>query len=228
MYMFFDNNFFFFSSRRRHTRYWRDWSSDVCSSDLDPSGVHHSYIGDRVKIRNIHAGPKEHHVFHLHAHQWLRTPDGDNSNYMDSQGIGPGASFTYEITWGGSGNRNKTVGDAIFHCHFYPHFAQGMWELWRNHDVFEAGTQLDPATGIPVPGARALPDGEIAAGTPIPAIIPIPGQALPPMPATDGVGNPGYPFFIPGKPGHRPPRPPMDVAKDANGELLHGGLPRHV
>src|SRR3712207_7813905 len=23
-----------FSSRRRHTRYWRDWSSDVCSSDL--------------------------------------------------------------------------------------------------------------------------------------------------------------------------------------------------
>src|SRR3712207_7872470 len=26
----------FFSSRRRHTRYWRDWSSDVCSSDLRP------------------------------------------------------------------------------------------------------------------------------------------------------------------------------------------------
>src|SRR3712207_6880673 len=29
--------FFFFSSRRRHTRYWRDWSSDVCSSDLTPN-----------------------------------------------------------------------------------------------------------------------------------------------------------------------------------------------
>src|SRR5947209_8511308 len=29
---------FFFSSRRRHTRYWRDWSSDVCSSDL-PRGA---------------------------------------------------------------------------------------------------------------------------------------------------------------------------------------------
>src|SRR5207302_4948253 len=26
---------FFFSSRRRHTRFSRDWSSDVCSSDLD-------------------------------------------------------------------------------------------------------------------------------------------------------------------------------------------------
>src|SRR6266508_6081173 len=28
--------FFFFSSRRRHTRWPRDWSSDVCSSDLGP------------------------------------------------------------------------------------------------------------------------------------------------------------------------------------------------
>src|SRR2546422_1028942 len=30
--------FFFFSSRRRHTRCSRDWSSDVCSSDLDGAG----------------------------------------------------------------------------------------------------------------------------------------------------------------------------------------------
>src|SRR2546422_2398383 len=29
--------FFFFSSRRRHTRCSRDWSSDVCSSDLLPA-----------------------------------------------------------------------------------------------------------------------------------------------------------------------------------------------
>src|SRR5438105_15924352 len=29
---------FFFSSRRRHTRSTRDWSSDVCSSDLEPCG----------------------------------------------------------------------------------------------------------------------------------------------------------------------------------------------
>src|SRR5437870_8724834 len=30
--------FFFFSSRRRHTRWPRDWSSDVCSSDLEEPG----------------------------------------------------------------------------------------------------------------------------------------------------------------------------------------------
>src|SRR6266496_797826 len=33
--MFFFFFFFFFSSRRRHTRSLRDWSSDVCSSDLE-------------------------------------------------------------------------------------------------------------------------------------------------------------------------------------------------
>src|SRR5690606_35308330 len=31
--------FFFFSSRRRHTRFSRDWSSDVCSSDLAEARV---------------------------------------------------------------------------------------------------------------------------------------------------------------------------------------------
>src|SRR5918911_2464150 len=36
--------FFFFSSRRRHTRYWRDWSSDVCSSDL---------LDNTLRIRRI-------------------------------------------------------------------------------------------------------------------------------------------------------------------------------
>src|SRR2546430_7291829 len=33
--MYFVFLFFFFSSRRRHTRFDCDWSSDVCSSDLD-------------------------------------------------------------------------------------------------------------------------------------------------------------------------------------------------
>src|SRR5690606_5236563 len=38
---------FFFSSRRRHTRFSRDWSSDVCSSDLVAAGLtHHPYRSD--------------------------------------------------------------------------------------------------------------------------------------------------------------------------------------
>src|SRR5699024_12099862 len=35
--------YFFFSSRRRHTRSKRDWSSDVCSSDLSLGEITTSY-----------------------------------------------------------------------------------------------------------------------------------------------------------------------------------------
>src|SRR6266542_5106286 len=37
--------FFFFSSRRRHTRCYRDWSSDVCSSDLCVTQLHYARQG---------------------------------------------------------------------------------------------------------------------------------------------------------------------------------------
>src|SRR6266436_9037752 len=42
---------FFFSSRRRHTRCSRDWSSDVCSSDLDRSEVQASAPAPRGRLR---------------------------------------------------------------------------------------------------------------------------------------------------------------------------------
>ncbi|HEV2851479.1 MAG TPA: multicopper oxidase domain-containing protein [Thermoanaerobaculia bacterium] len=209
----------------------------------DPSNVYHSYLRDHVKFRVLHAGSKEHHIHHLHAHQWLYSPDNDKSSYLDSQAIGPGASFTAEIAHDGSGNLNQTVGDSIFHCHFYPHFAQGMWALWRVHDVLEKGTVMDPATGKPATGSRALPDGEIYSGTPIPAVVPLPAKAMAPLPTAGvsinggqnggqvvitGTGNPGYPFFVPAKAGNRPPHPPMDIAVDpVTGESMDGGLPRH-
>src|SRR5437660_3280942 len=37
---------FFFSSRRRHTRWPRDWSSDVCSSDLHSHHDHVAHEGE--------------------------------------------------------------------------------------------------------------------------------------------------------------------------------------
>lgn len=204
----------------------------------DPSNVYHAYLGDHVRFRVLHAGAAVHHLHHHHAHQWLRTPDNANSNYLDSQAVGPGGSFTAELVFGGSGNRNLTTGDSIFHCHFYPHFAAGMWALYRVHDVFEAGTALD-GEGRPRPGARALPDGEIAAGTPIPAVVPMPLYAMAPLPAPvrivkgqaeiSGDGHPGFPFFVPGVAGHRAPHPPLDFAVDpATKEVLDGGLPRHL
>src|SRR2546421_4360864 len=58
--------FFFFSSRRRHTRSDRDWSSDVCSSDL--SGTFRL-----VYIDSLRPGFRpESHVGHkLHAQGYL-------------------------------------------------------------------------------------------------------------------------------------------------------------
>ena len=223
----------------------------------DPSNVYHSYLNDHVVFRILHAGMNFTHVHHQHAHQWLHSPNSQNGSYLDSQLISPGAAFTLEMVYNGSGNRNKTAGDSIFHCHFYPHFAAGMWSLWRVHDVLETGTTLN-AAGQPLANSRALPDGEIATGTPIPAIVPIPTMpmAIPPeasvsigpvcgpnvIPCTNaqavgfkaninGSGNPGYPFFIPGVAGHRPPRPPLDVACEVVGGVqtcYDGGLRRHI
>src|SRR5216683_2906881 len=48
--------FFFFSSRRRHTRSDRDWSSDVCSSDLTRGGVDHRAGGRDHPHRGGHVG----------------------------------------------------------------------------------------------------------------------------------------------------------------------------
>ena len=216
----------------------------------DPANVHHAYLNDRVIFRNLHAGPKETHVFHLHAHQWL-AQDSDTGTYLDSQTIAPQQGFSYEIYYGGGGNRNATVGDSIFHCHLYPHFAQGMWELWRVHDVLEDGSRrlpdaelhgadgasgTDPLTGAipPLVGENGQPvidsaTGEARpSGTPIPAIIPLPGQAMPPQPSylNDGIaaeidGFPGYPFYIAGSAGHRTPQAPYDIHNDA-------GLGRHL
>jgi plastocyanin len=205
----------------------------------DPSNVYHSYLRDRVKFRILNAGTNITHVHHQHAHQWLHSPKSGLSAYRDSQMISPGAAYTLDMVYGGSGNKNLTVGDSIFHCHFYPHFAQGMWALWRVHDVFERGTLLGP-DGEAIPGFnRALPDGEIARGTPIPGLVPLPTLAMALVPArveiktvTSTVNGktltrneiavnqddlkagrePGYPFFVPGLAGQRAPHPPMSYA----------------
>ncbi len=214
----------------------------------DPSNVHHSYLGDPVKFRNIHAGPKETHIFHLHAHQWFQDSANPGSSYLDSQTISPGATFSYGIAFGGSGNRNYTPGDSIFHCHLYPHFAQGMWELWRVQDAFRDGKPGFYHADKPIgpdndPSMMNLPDGEIAEGTQTPALVPLPGFALAPMPSA---AFRGYPFYIPGEAGHRPPQPPLDIdvadknwnerwAKDWQNApapkqelIVDGGLPRHI
>src|SRR2546422_4102666 len=66
-------SFFFFSSRRRHTRCSRDWSSDVCSSDLrgyrppdryglvrQPDGHGESSVPGVLRLTSQHGRSEEH------------------------------------------------------------------------------------------------------------------------------------------------------------------------
>src|SRR5207249_10954738 len=46
--------FFFFSSRRRHTRSKRDWSSDVCSSDLKNQLVYTTHSPFLIDGEHLH------------------------------------------------------------------------------------------------------------------------------------------------------------------------------
>src|SRR3712207_9183257 len=55
---------FFFSSRRRHTRYWRDWSSDVCSSDLARVAAAISDAGVNIAAATC-VGPGERAELHI-------------------------------------------------------------------------------------------------------------------------------------------------------------------
>src|SRR5690606_41171618 len=51
---------FFFSSRRRHTRFSRDWSSDVCSSDLfDISEKLDDFLKNKASMLQV--------IFHYYA-----------------------------------------------------------------------------------------------------------------------------------------------------------------
>ena len=165
------------------------------------SNVFHTYAGDATKIRFGLSGVKETHVFHLHAHQWLADPRGDavtgegpdakpESTTIDSQSFGPGEAYSAELLYG-AGSQNRTFGDSIFHCHLYPHFAEGFWGLMRVHDV-----GLD--------GTTATPDG-----VNVRPLVPLPGNN-PPAATPD---NPGFPGMIPGTFGFRAPQPPGSITE---------------
>src|SRR6266699_140455 len=71
---------FFFSSRRRHTRGGRDWSSDVCSSDLEPARQpHHFNVAPSLSLKPS-AGLDTIEIpvnVELQQHRWMiRRPTG--------------------------------------------------------------------------------------------------------------------------------------------------------
>lgn len=148
-----------------------------------------AYVGDPSKIRLVHGGVKETHVFHLHNHQWRLEADNTNSNIIDSISISPQECYTLDILHG-AGSLNGMIGDAIFHCHLYPHFHEGMWTLFRVYDRLQEG------------------DGRLPDGTVIPRLMPLKDRVKPPK--KDEM-HPGYPNFINGVFGESPLQPPLGI-----------------
>lgn len=148
-----------------------------------------AYVGDPSKIRLIHGGVKETHVFQLHNHQWRLEPDDPKSTIIDSISISPQECFTLDILYG-AGSFNGMIGDAIFHCHLYPHFHEGMWTLWRVFDRLQDGKDTYPD------------------GTPIEPLQPLRDRPLPPK--KDKM-HPGYPNSVAGEFGEEPLIPPLGV-----------------
>jgi len=174
-----------------------------------------AYVGDPVRIRFVHAGVKETHVFHLHLYEWHAAPQDRSSPRIDAISVSPQTAHTIEPLWG-AGDRQQVAGDVIWHCHLYPHFHEGMWGMFRTFETLQRGPGPDEPeieSSDPVYHGRRLrhyPDG-----TPIERLLPLPGRPLPPRPTPT---HPGYPLFIPGKLRQKSPIPPWPDRKWQDGE----------
>lgn len=175
----------------------------VVNPDLAGEEVHHdswvfgdpstpilrAYVGDPLKIRLIHGGIKETHVFHYHVHQWLFENEDPDSEIVDSQAVSPQNFYTVSPLYG-AGSLHGAFGDVVIHCHLYPHFGEGMWGMNRVFNTLQDGSQCYPN------------------GVPIAALQPLPGRPRPPRPTEE---RPGFPNFIPGVFGDKAPRPPLGI-----------------
>src|SRR5436309_4691693 len=91
---------FFFSSRRRHTRFSRDWSSDVCSSDLGWGKIaHDSGLNLGKVVSNAHHSSKatSHsqniHSQKLHGKSASKISKSHGSKMDTMRGVNHGSSF---------------------------------------------------------------------------------------------------------------------------------------
>ncbi|MPZ26613.1 MAG: hypothetical protein GEV12_09175 [Micromonosporaceae bacterium] len=191
----------------------------------DPGGgdlVFHGYRNEPTVQRLFHTAEQETHTFHQHVHRWPFDPEDEGgqdqifdrdfgtqvTNPIDVQAVSPGSHYTL-VPEGGLGSPDGTVdgsvGDIIFHCHLYPHFANGMWGLNRSHDVLETGGRLLP-DGTEVLALQPLADFDSQPE--------VPGTNPPPEPSP---ATPGFPFFVPGEFGFKGPKPPLGVPSRQDG-----------
>lgn len=171
----------------------------VDSDNLIPK----AYVGDPIRFRLIHPGEKEHHSFHQHQHRWFHESNDTSSARNDVQLTGPGETYqlNYEV---GAGSGPGSPGDTVFHCHLYPHFAQGFWGIFRTFDKLRNSdfNQLYP-DGTPLEALKELPD-RIG------------------LTASPTENNPGFPLFVKGQFLQKGYKPPNFVTEDPYKEDSEG------
>src|SRR5208282_1370580 len=145
--------FFFFSSRRRHTRCYRDWSSDVCSSDLETTAKDIGRLESRPSFRNA-----------LGCRSKIAATGGQSGAIDRSCGsasddrkritVGAGAfQFANALENTGLISAASTAPghdqtDRVFH-------RPSLGSLWERPVQSQLPIQPHAATGIPLPGSVA-------------------------------------------------------------------------
>lgn len=187
----------------------------------DPGGgdnVYTAYKGEPIKFCFVGASHEENHVHHLHQHRTKEMPRND-AETVDAQTIGlgdthedylvaghgpgsirPDMDFTEAFRTAGAGYVHGTAGDILFHCHLFPHYAEGMWGMMRVLDKEHEFLEPLPETEIesdPDPDDLPLESGEIIdQDADAPGFPEFVGEAIK---LADGVDDPK---------GHAAPKPP--------------------
>lgn len=177
-----------FPDSNKEELFYHSWTNG------DPGGgdnVYTAYKGDPIKFCFVGASHEENHVHHLHQHRYKEVPQtdtptidaqtiglGDTDESFFVAGHGPGTvrpemDFTEAFTEAGAGYTHGTAGDILFHCHLFPHYAEGMWGFMRvldkQRDFLEPLPQtdiVDDPDEIPTPAGTILSEQADTPGFP--------------------------------------------------------------
>src|SRR5688572_15708425 len=107
--------FFFFSSRRRHTRFDCDWSSDVCSSDLEPSPalpemdpVVRDLLLEAINAAKIAGASFADARISRFQQNFVFTREQQIQNVVDTETFGCGVRALVDGTWGFAATQKMT------------------------------------------------------------------------------------------------------------------------
>ncbi|MEF8843137.1 MAG: multicopper oxidase domain-containing protein [Haloarculaceae archaeon] len=198
----------------------------------DPGGgdnIYEAYSGDPVKLVFVGASHEENHVHHLHNHRYKQAARTD-ADTVDAQTIGLGDAFESFLVAGhgegtvrpgmsfeeafevGAGYVHGGAGDVLFHCHLFPHYAEGMWAGMRVFDKERESLRPLPNTSGLIPADSSTPGYPEFVGDAIEAV--------------EGVEDPvGYYAPQPPELSRTDPREPTEQEREALGDDVRPGAP---